>query len=54
MFVMIAGNGRFAVGLACAMSSRKDDVVIVETGIDALSLGADFDGFMFVFETMDM
>ena len=54
MFVMIAGNGRFAVGLACAMSSRKDDVVIVETGIDALSLGADFDGIIVDGDPMDM
>jgi trk system potassium uptake protein len=54
MFVIIAGNGRLAVGLACSMSSRKDDVVIVDTGIDALSLGADFDGIIVDGDPMDM
>ena len=54
MFVMIAGNGRLAVGRACAMSSRKDDVVIVDTGIDALSLGTDFDGIVVDGDPMNM
>ena len=54
MFVMIAGNGRLAVGLARSMSSRKDDVVIVDTGIDALSLGAEFDGIVVDGDPMDM
>jgi trk system potassium uptake protein TrkA len=54
MFVIIAGNGRLAVGLARSMSSRKDDVVIVDTGIDALSLGSDFDGIVVDGDPMDM
>jgi trk system potassium uptake protein len=53
MFVIIAGNGRLAVGLARSMSSRKDDVVIVYTGIDALSLGSDFDGIVVDGDPMD-
>jgi trk system potassium uptake protein TrkA len=36
------------------MSSRKDDVVIVDTGIDALSLGSDFDGIVVDGDPMDM
>jgi trk system potassium uptake protein len=54
MFVIIAGNGRLAVGLACSMSSRKDDVVIVDKGIDTVSLGPGFDGVVVDGDPMDM
>jgi trk system potassium uptake protein TrkA len=54
MFVIIVGSGRLAVGLACSMSLRKDDVVIIDRGIDAGKLGASFDGVLVDGDPMDI
>jgi trk system potassium uptake protein TrkA len=44
MFVIVAGSGRLGSGLARALSSRGDDVVVVGESIDSRWLGPDFDG----------
>jgi len=54
MFVLIAGSGRFGVGLAKAMSSRQDDVVIVDNGLDSGHMGEGFDGLIVDGDPMDM
>ncbi len=46
MFVLIAGSGRLGVGLARALSSRQDDVVIVDNGLDSGHMGEGFDGLI--------
>lgn len=54
MFVLIAGSGRLGVGLAKAMSSRQDDVVIVDSGLNQGYLGEGFDGLIMDGDPMDM
>ena len=54
MFVLIAGSGRLGVGLARAMSSRQDDVVIVDSNLDTARLGEGFDGLIVDGDPMDM
>lgn len=54
MFVLIVGSGRLGVGLARAMSSRQDDVVIVDSGLDSGRLGEGFDGLIVDGDPMDM
>ena len=54
MFVLIAGSGRLGVGLARAMSSRQDDVVIVDFGLDQGHMGEGFDGVIVDGDPMDM
>ena len=54
MFVLIAGSGRLGVGLARAMSSRQDDVVIVDRGLDSGHIGEGFDGLIVDGDPMDM
>lgn len=54
MFVLIAGSGRLGVGLARAMSSRQDDVVIVDSGLKQERLGEGFDGLIVDGDPMDM
>lgn len=44
MFVMVAGSGRLASGLARVLSSFGHDVVVVAERIDARWLGSEFDG----------
>ena len=54
MFVLIVGSGRLGVGLARAMSSRQDDVVIVDSGLNQGRLGEGFDGLIVDGDPMDM
>ena len=54
MFVLIVGSGRLGIGLACAMSSRQDDVVIVDNGLDDGRLGDAFDGVIVDGDPMDL
>jgi K+ transport systems, NAD-binding component len=54
MFVIIVGSGRLAIGLACSMASRRDDVVIIDRGIDARKLGDSFDGVSVDGDPMDI
>lgn len=44
MFVMVAGTGRLASGLARVLSSLGHDVVVVAERVDARWLGSEFDG----------
>lgn len=53
MFVVIAGSGRLGAGLAQAMSSRKDDVVVIDKGLTAGRLGENFDGVIVDGDPMD-
>lgn len=54
MFVLIAGSGRLGIGLARAMSSRQDDVVIVDSGLKQERVGEGFDGLVVDGDPMDM
>jgi trk system potassium uptake protein TrkA len=54
MFVVIAGSGRLGVGLAQAMSTRQDDVVVIDEGLTASRLGENFDGVIVDGDPMDL
>lgn len=54
MFVIIVGSGRLAIGLARSMASRKDDVVVIDKGIEASKLGESFDGIIVDGDPMDI
>lgn len=54
MFVIIVGGGHLAVGLARFMSSRKDDVVIIDRKMNASKLGQSFDGIIVDGDPMDI
>jgi trk system potassium uptake protein TrkA len=54
MFVLIVGSGRLGIGLAKAMASRRDDVVIVDNGLDSGRVGEGFDGIIVDGDPMDM
>jgi trk system potassium uptake protein TrkA len=54
MFVLIVGSGRLGIGLARAMSSRHDDVVIVDNGLDDGRMGEVFDGVIVDGDPMDL
>lgn len=54
MFVMIVGSGRLGLGLARAMSSRQDDVVIIDNGLDSTKLDDGFDGMIVDGDPMDL
>lgn len=54
MFVLIVGSGRLGIGLARAMSSRQDDVVIVDNGLDDGRIGEAFDGVIVDGDPMDL
>ncbi|MCE5256026.1 MAG: TrkA family potassium uptake protein [Spirochaetaceae bacterium] len=51
---MIVGSGRLGIGLARALSSRQDDVVVIDHGLDAGRFLDDFDGVMVDGDPMDM
>lgn len=44
MFVIVVGGGRLGSGLARALSSRGNDVVVISKKVDPRWLGPDFDG----------
>ncbi|MFZ2635732.1 MAG: NAD-binding protein [Rectinemataceae bacterium] len=54
MYVIIIGSGNLGVGLALALSSRKDDVVVVDHGADSGRFGEGFDGMLVDGDPMDM
>jgi len=54
MFILIVGSGRLGVGLARAMSSRQDDVVIIDNDLDTARLGEGFDGLIVDGDPLDM
>lgn len=53
MFALVAGCGRLGSGLARALSSQGNDVVIVDAEIDPRKLGGDFDGVTVVGSPID-
>lgn len=54
MFIMIAGSGRLGFGLARALSSRHEDVVIIDDGLDPQKFIDNFDGLIVDGDPMDM
>jgi trk system potassium uptake protein TrkA len=54
VFVIIAGSGKLGIGLARALSSRKDDVVVVDRGLESGCLGEGFDGVIVDGDPLDM
>ncbi|TXT49222.1 MAG: trk system potassium uptake protein TrkA [Spirochaetes bacterium] len=54
MFVMIVGSGKLGLGLARSMSSRQDDVVIMDTGLNNTRIGDGFDGIIIDGDPMDL
>lgn len=54
VFIMIIGSGRLGFGLARALSSRHDDVVIIDNGLDAGKFIDNFDGVIVDGDPMDM
>lgn len=54
MFVIIVGSGKLGVGLARALSSRKDDVVVVDRNLDSRRFGEGFDGVLVNDDPLDL
>lgn len=54
MFIMIVGSGRLGFGLARALSSRHEDVVLIDDGLDPQKFIDNFDGLIVDGDPMDM